>query len=98
MAGLGWLPESEGARAYFRVTDSPGRDALAEERGCESSDTESGGRRGERVGSTGIGRCGSGQAEPKQVNELRGRAGVMPAATQITQAVQPLDGQRQARE
>src|SRR5467141_662091 len=48
--------------------------------------------------STGIGRCRSGQAEPKHINKLRGGAEGMCAATQITQAVQPLDGQRQAGE
>src|SRR5260370_4251353 len=48
--------------------------------------------------SAGIGRCRSGQAEPKHINKLRGGAEGMCAAAQITQAVQPLDGQPQAGE
>src|SRR5438094_8917808 len=39
-----------------------------------------------------------GQAEPKHISKLRGGAEGMRAAAQITQAVQPLDGQPQAGE
>jgi hypothetical protein len=42
--------------------------------------------------------CRLGQAEPKQLNEIHGGARGMLAAAQITQAVQPLDGERQAGE
>ena len=40
----------------------------------------------------------SGQAEPKQMHEIGGGTRGMGAAAQIPQAVQPLDGQRQAGE
>jgi hypothetical protein len=39
-----------------------------------------------------------GQTDPKRVNEVGGRADGMSAPTQITQAVQPLNGERQTRE
>ena len=45
--------------------------------------------------SAGIGRCRSGQAEPKDINKLRGGVEGMRAAVQITQAVESFDGQRQ---
>ena len=48
--------------------------------------------------SAAIGKGRSGQAEPEHMNKVRGGAGRMRAAAQITQAVEPLDSQRQARE
>jgi hypothetical protein len=48
--------------------------------------------------SAAIGRCRSRQAEPKQLNKVHGGAGRVRSAAQITQAIEPLDGQRQARE
>ncbi len=48
--------------------------------------------------STGIGWCAAGQAEPKHINELRSGAEGVRTGAQITQAVQPLDGQCQAGE
>ena len=54
--------------------------------------------RSELCESAGIGRCTSGQAEPKQMHEIGGGTRGMGAAAQIPQAVQPLDGQGQAGE
>jgi hypothetical protein len=73
------------------------RDPAAERLGGGASMCESRqqvGWRARRISeSAAIVGCRLGQAEPKQLNEIHGGAQGMRAAAQITQAVQPFDGQ-----
>jgi hypothetical protein len=84
--------------SYFREKKLRGRSALAEERDCKGKDSgevEAAGKFVSQQVSAGARRD---KLSQKQMNEICGGTRGMGAAAQIPQAVQPLDGQRQASE